>query len=294
MRFTCLIINFLSALPLNEDQCWKGGRGRDGECKERELKAECPLGIQAVPCQIQKQASLSRLSLCSYFIPFVWGTWWTGLQRRLQWAHQSTPTDCGPTDALEMGINFFVENIETAYTKWGKWNQLLFFLLLFFLLFDLCFRVFSLPGFPVGQSCWVQSDRQLIFVRCSFGEVFVLLSVFLSHFLSLSHSTLSLTLLTSSRSVQPTWLWAKINAHMCLQLLYAGLMKVTREKDRWAKSGDSQRVHWLQKKKKNLSNRASVYWNNARIINWEILSWFCFVLPQVPFVCSVMDEEMLD
>lgn len=151
MRFTCLIINFLSALPLNEDQCWRGGRGRDGECKERELKAECPLGIQAVPCQIQKQASLSRLSLCSYFIPFVWGTWWTGLQRRLQWAHQSTPTDCGPADALEMGINFFVENIETAYTKWGKWNQLLIFLLLFFLLFDCVSGSFLSQG-----SLWVR------------------------------------------------------------------------------------------------------------------------------------------
>lgn len=64
--------------------------------------------------------SLSRLSLASYFIPFVTGTG-TELQRRLQWAHQSMPTDCGPTDTLEVGINFFVENVEKAATM--CWNN---------------------------------------------------------------------------------------------------------------------------------------------------------------------------
>lgn len=67
--------------------------------------------------------SLSRLSLASYFIPFVTGTG-TELQRRLQWAHQSTPTDCGPTDTLEVGINFFVENVEKAATM--CWNNSMF------------------------------------------------------------------------------------------------------------------------------------------------------------------------
>jgi len=30
------------------------------------------------------------------------------------------PTDCGPTDTLEVGINFFVEDVKKLSTKWGN------------------------------------------------------------------------------------------------------------------------------------------------------------------------------
>lgn len=86
-----------------------------------------------------KNRHLSRLSLSSYFIPFVRGTRRTGLQRRLQWAHQSMPTDCGPTDTLEVGINFFVENVEKASTKWG--NESSFFSFVIFLPPSSCFSL---------------------------------------------------------------------------------------------------------------------------------------------------------
>lgn len=113
---------------------------------------------------------------------------------------------------------------------------------------------------------------------------------FLSSFPSLFRTPLSPTLLTSSPRVQPTWLWAKINAHMCLQLLFTVLMKVRREKERQM-SKIQRLVRWLQTKYS--SNRASVYQNNGWIIKWEMLSWlfFRFSLLSAPgaFFWPVMD-----
>lgn len=169
--------------------------------------------------------SLSRLSLASYFIPFVTGTG-TELQRRLQWAHQSTPTDCGPTDTLEVGINFFVENVEKAATM--CWNNSMF-----------CTFVFFLFACGFGRSAFFSGS---LYVEGSEGQDDTLFSsdVRLGRFPSFSCVSslffsfpLSPTPLTSSPWVQPTWLWAKINAHMCLQLLFTVLMKVRKERDRW-------------------------------------------------------------
>lgn len=59
------------------------------------------------------------------------------------------PTDCGPTDTLEVGINFFVENVEKATAKWG--NNSSFFSFVIFaspLLFCCCFSIFFLSEFP--------------------------------------------------------------------------------------------------------------------------------------------------
>ena len=286
------------ALPSNKDRRRRerGGRGRDREGNRSKRNESWRQSVreeykQCLAKYKNRPLSLSRLSLCSYFIPFVRGTWRTGLQKRLQWAHQSPPTDCGPTDTLEMGINFFVENVETAHTKWG--NESSFFFLCYFCLLplvQLLFQSFLFARLSTCQRRRVRSGRHLVSVRCSFGEVSVLRSASLCYFLSLSHSPLSLTLLTSSLWVQPTWLWAKINAHMCLQLA-----------PRWTDEGYGERkadeqkswdewVHGLQTK--YLSNRASAYRNNGRIIKWEMFYW-CFVihscLPQVPFSWPVMD-----
>lgn len=201
--------------------------GAENEHEKRKLKAECPLGIQAVPCQIQKQAflALSRLSLASYFIPFVTGTG-TELQRRLQWAHQSTPTDCGPTDTLEVGINFFVENVEKAATM--CWNNSMFGTLVFSCLLVVSAALLS------SQALCMSKVARVRMTPC-FRQMFVWggfrpFPVFRLFFFSFP---LSPTPLTSSPWVQPTWLWAKINAHMCLQLLFTVLMKVRKERDRW-------------------------------------------------------------
>lgn len=141
------------------------------------------------------------------------------------------PTDCGPTDTLEVGINFFVENVEKANTKWGNESSFFSFVIFAsFFLFRCCLSVFFLAEFPHVEGGEGQGGT--LFLSDSHLGRSVLLSVFLSYFLFLSHSPLSLTLLTSTLWVQPTWLWAKINAHMCLQLLYTGLMKVRREKER--------------------------------------------------------------
>lgn len=71
MRFTCLIINFLQVRtfqqgPVLERRKTGSSRG-EKEREEQELKAECPLGIQAVPCQIQKQASLSSFFILLFY-----------------------------------------------------------------------------------------------------------------------------------------------------------------------------------------------------------------------------------
>lgn len=241
MRFTCLIINFLQLLTFL--------RGPALESRKRERASETERGTRARGTRAEGRMSARntssalpntktgffRLSLCSYFIPFVRGTRRTGLQRRLQWAHQSPPTDCGPTDTLEVGINFFVENVEKAVAKWGKLKQLLFLLL--FLLPSSRFAVVSVFFFSF-QSFHMSKVVRVRPAPC-FCQMLVWgwfpsspLSSFLTFFPSLSCSPLSPTLLTSSLWVQPTWLWAKINAHMCLQLLYTVLMKVRREEGR--------------------------------------------------------------
>lgn len=197
MRFTCLIINFLQVLTFQRGPVLeRRKRGREMERGKRTWgrRAEGRMSARNTSSALPNtKTGLSRLSLSSYFIPFVTGTR-TGLQRRLQWAHQSTPTDCGPTDTLEVGINFFVENVEKATAKWGNESSLFFLLLFFasFLLFRWCFSIFFFPlkAFTCRRR-W-GSGRHLVFVRCSFGEVSVLLSVF-SFFLSfaLSHSPLA-------------------------------------------------------------------------------------------------------
>lgn len=118
MRFTCLIINFLQVFTFQQGPVLE--RGRRG-MRARGIRAEGRMSARntssALPNTKQASLSLSPFSLSSYFIPFVRGTQRTGLQRKLQWAHQSMPTDCGPTDTLEVGISFFVENVEKASTN---------------------------------------------------------------------------------------------------------------------------------------------------------------------------------
>lgn len=60
------------------------------------------------------------------------------------------PTDCGPTDTLEVGINFFVENVEKATTKWGNESAFFSFVILPLLLLLLrrCFSVSLHSEFP--------------------------------------------------------------------------------------------------------------------------------------------------
>lgn len=101
-----------------------------------------------------------------------------------------------------------------------------------------CFSHHLFPSRVPAHLRWWGSGQHFLlfcffvfFLRRSVEEVSILSSC-LSFFLTLlvSRSPLSLTLLTTSLWVQPTWLWAKINAHMCLQLLYTGLMKVKERK----------------------------------------------------------------
>lgn len=132
MTFTFLIINFLQVHTFQHGPVPEKWRERGRRKRAWETKAEGRMSARntssALP-NTKTGLSLSRLSLASYFIPFVIGTG-TELQRRLQWAHQSPPTDCGPTDTLEVGINFFVENVEKAATM--CWNNSMFCPFVFF------------------------------------------------------------------------------------------------------------------------------------------------------------------
>lgn len=114
MRFTCLIINFLQVRTFQRGPVLERRKSARSKSWRQHVRQEYRRCLAKY-----KNRPLSRLSLSSYFIPFVTGTR-TELQRRLQWAHQRAPTDCGPTDTLDVGINFFVENVEKATTKWGK------------------------------------------------------------------------------------------------------------------------------------------------------------------------------
>lgn len=212
---------------------------------------------------------LSLLSLASYFIPFVTGTG-TELQRRLQWAHQSPPTDCGPTDTLEVGINFFVENVEKAATM--CWNNSMFCPIVFCLVclwfWPLCFLLrLSACGRQQG------SGWHLVFVRCSFGEVSVLFLCFsfFCFFLSFSLQLLWQALLEfsphgSGQKSMPTCVFS------CSSLFWWRLEK----RDRWENLNQliTDKIFY---------NCASVFQVNKWIIKCEILSWlFCFAFIFAP------------
>lgn len=267
MNFTCLIINFPHVLTFQQRATLERKRLREEwERKEQELKAEVHQEYKQCLAKY-KNRPLFRLSLSSYFIPFVRGTWCTGLQRRLQWAHQSVPTDCGPTDTLEVGIIFLCWKCRKGEHKVGKWKQLLLFVICAsFLIFHCCLSVVFLSELTHVEGAEGRASTLFLSDARFWRFPSVLLSSFL---LSFSPALcLSLTLLTSTLWVQPTWLWAKINAHMCLQLLFIGLTKVRREKRKTDEQNESPRL-----RRKYSSDSAFVYQNNGRIINREKLSW---------------------
>ena len=245
MRFTCLIINFLQVLTFQQGPVLeRRKRGREMERGKRAWgrRAEGRMSARNTSSALPNtETGLSRLSLSSYFIPFVTGTR-TGLQRRLQWAHQSTPTDCGPTDTLEVGINFFVENVEKATAKWG--NESSFFFFCYFLPPSSCFAVVSASFFP-SQSLHMSKEVRVRPAPCfcqmlvwgGFRPPFCLFCLpFLRSFALPSRRLFWQALLEfsphgSGRKSMPICVFS------CSALYWWRLGE--RKKDRWVKSRDS-------------------------------------------------------
>lgn len=99
------------------------------------------------------------------------------------------PTDCGPTDTLEVGINFFVENVEKATTK-SRGEAAIFSLLLFLAASSCCYSLFfSSKSSHMSKVVRVRPATWFcqILVWGGFRPAFPL-SSFLSYFLSVSFS----------------------------------------------------------------------------------------------------------
>lgn len=105
-----------------------------------------------------------------------------------------------------MGINFFVENVEKASTKWGNESSFFSFVIFAsFLLFHCCFSVISLSEFPHVEGAEGQASTLFL----SDARLGRFPSSFLSSFLTFSLS-LALPLADSSDKLSLS------SAHMAL------------------------------------------------------------------------------